>query len=413
MTGEQRNSEQRNPRRRNPEPAAARNWADITRLIHPDWHDDPIGEPLNPPIFQTSTYRLPADERAAEVASAVSPARFYTRYGSPNARACEEMLRELDGAEAALLVGSGMAAVSAALLSNVSQGDHVVAQTQHYTASLTLLTDVLPRFGVEVSLVEQSDPAALAAAVTDRTRVVYTETPSNPSLVLTDLAAAARAAHDHGALMITDNTFASPFNTRPIELGADLVVQSATKYLGGHSDVTAGVVTGRADLMEAAWQTARVFGPVCHPFEAWLLARGLRTFPLRLARQNSSAQVVAEFLAGHPAVEAVHYPGLVDHPQHELARRQMTGFGGMLSFVVRGGFEAAQGVLRGVDLFVNAVSLGGVESLITHPATLVFSHQTPDEIAAAGVDLGLLRLSIGLEEPADLIADLARALPGQ
>jgi methionine-gamma-lyase len=386
-------------------------WAGSTRLIHPDWHDDPVGQPINPPIFQTSTYRLPPDKRAAEVAGAVGPSRFYTRYGSPNTRFAEEMLRDLDGAEAAVLVGSGMAAVSAALFATLGAGDQLVAQTQHYTGTLTLFSDVLPRLGVNVVLVDQADTAAFAAAITDRTTVVYTETPSNPSLVLTDLAAIASVAKARGAVLVTDNTFASPFNTRPIELGVDLVVQSATKYLAGHSDVTAGVVTGRADLVERVWETARILGPVCHPFEAWLLARGLRTFPLRLARQNASAQEIAEYLAGHPAVAAVHYPGLSSHPQHDLARRQMTaGFGGMLSFVVRDGFDAAQEVLSKIGLFVNAVSLGGVESLITHPATMVFAHQTPEELAAAGVEPGLLRLSVGIEEPADLIADLTQAL---
>jgi methionine-gamma-lyase len=385
----------------------------MTRLIHPDWQDDPVGVPVSPPIFQTSTYRLPTDERAAEAANAVNPARFYTRYGSPNTRICEAMIRDLDGAEAATVLGSGMAAISAALFSVLAAGDHVVAQTRHYTGTTTLLATMLPRLGVEVTLVDQSDAAALAAAVGTRTKVVLTETPSNPMLAITDLAAAGAAAAAHGAVMITDNTFASSFNTRPVEFGADLVVQSATKYLGGHSDITAGVVTGRADLIEAVWETARILGPVCHPFEAWLLTRGLRTYPLRMARHNAGAQAVAEFLAGHPAVAAVHYPGLPDHPAHELARRQMTGFGGVLSLEPHGGFAAASAVVAAVRLFTNAVSLGGVESLITHPATMVFGRQTPAELAAAGIGPGLLRLSIGIEEPADLIADLDQALAGQ
>lgn len=226
-------------------------------------------------------------------------------------------------------------------------------------------------------------------------------------MTLTDLAAVRAAAPD--AVIIADNTFATPYNTRPLEFGVDLVVQSATKYLNGHSDVTAGVVTGSAALVAKAWETARVLGPVCHPFEAWLLARGLKTFPLRMARHNASGLAVAEFLAAHPAVRAVHHPGLPGHPQHDLAVRQMRGFGGMLAFTVADA-ESAVRVLRATRLCRNAVSLGGPETLITHPASLVFAHQSPEELSASGVDPAMLRLSVGLEEPQDILADLAEAL---
>jgi cystathionine beta-lyase/cystathionine gamma-synthase len=376
----------------------------MTRLLHPEVEERPGGVPVTTPVYQTSTYELPRGPLAAQIASAVAPSGYYTRYGSPNAAEAEAMLAELDGADRALLVGSGMAAVSAALLSNLRAGARVVAQTNHYTAALTLLRDVLPSFGVDVRLVPQE---SLAAAVEAGTDVVYAETPSNPAMVLTDLAAV-RAAIDSaapGALLVVDNTFATPFNTRPLEAGADLVVQSATKYLNGHSDVTAGVVTGRAELIDRAWETARVLGPACHPFEAWLLARGLRTFPLRMARHNAAGQAVAEALAAHPRVAAVHYPGLPAHPQHDLARRQMLGFGGVLSFTV-GSAEAAVRVLEATRLARNAVSLGGMETLITHPASLIFSHGG----TADTVDAALLRVSVGLEEPEDVIADLTQAL---
>ncbi|MDG6107170.1 PLP-dependent transferase [Dactylosporangium aurantiacum] len=379
----------------------------MTRLLHPDVAPQPGGAPLVTPIHQTSTYELPRTAEAARIAAAVAPGAYYTRYGSPNAREAEAMLADLDGAEAALLVGSGMAAVSAALLSVVSSGatgGEVLAQTSHYTATLTLLRTMLPGFGVDVRLVPQE---ALAAEVRPSTRVVYVETPSNPTMTLTDLAAVRAAAPD--AVIIADNTFATPYNTRPVDFGVDLVVQSATKYLNGHSDVTAGVVTGSAALVARAWETARVLGPVCHPFEAWLLARGLKTFPLRMARHNASGLAVARFLAGHPAVRAVHHPGLPEHPQHDLAVRQMRGFGGMLAFTVADA-DAAVRVLRATRLCRNAVSLGGPETLITHPASLVFAHQSPQELAASGVDPAMLRLSVGLEEPEDIIADLAEAL---
>ncbi|GGM38948.1 methionine gamma-lyase [Dactylosporangium sucinum] len=376
----------------------------MTDLLHPAVPHGPGGTPLTLPIYQTSTYELPRSPAAAEIAAAVAPAAFYTRYGSPNAREAETILAKLDGAEAALLVGSGMAAVSAALLSNVRAGTRVVAQTSHYTAALTLLRTVLPSLGVHVDLVPQQDVPAAVGPATD---VVYVETPSNPTMTLTDLAAVRAAAPN--ALLIADNTFATPYNTRPLDLGVDLVVQSATKYLNGHSDVTAGVLTGSAQLIARAWETARVLGPVCHPFEAWLLARGLKTFPLRMARHNANGLAVAAFLQGHPAVRAVHYPGLPEHPQHELAGRQMAGFGGMLSFTL-GTEAAAQRVVEATRLAHNAVSLGGTETLITHAASLVFTHQTEQERTASGIDPGMLRMSIGLEEPEDIIADLRQAL---
>ncbi|MEV4516717.1 PLP-dependent aspartate aminotransferase family protein [Dactylosporangium sp. NPDC049525] len=376
----------------------------MTRLLHPNVAPQPGGTPLVTPIHQTSTYELPRTAEAAQIAAAVAPGGYYTRYGSPNAREAEAMLADLDGAEAALLVGSGMAAVSAALLSTVVAGDEVLAQRSHYTGTLTLLSTMLPALGVDVRLVPQED---LAAAVRPSTRVVYVETPSNPQLTLTDLAAVRAAAPD--AVIIADNTFATPYNTRPLDFGVDLVVQSATKYLNGHSDVTAGVVTGSAALVAKAWETARVLGPVCHPFEAWLLARGLKTFPLRMARHNASGLAVAEFLAAHPAVRAVHHPGLPGHPQRDLAGRQMRGSGGMLAFTVADA-DAATRVLRATRLCRNAVSLGGPETLITHPASLVFAHQSPEELAASGVDPAMLRLSVGLEELEDILADLAQAL---
>lgn len=383
--------------------------ASMTRLLHPHVAPQAGGTPLVTPIHQTSTYELPRTAEAAQIAAAVAPGAFYTRYGSPNAREAEAMLADLDGAEAALLVGSGMAAVSAALLSTVADaavlaGGEVLAQRSHYTGSLTLLQSMLPAFGVPVRLVAQED---VAAEVRPETRVVYVETPSNPAMTLTDLRAVREAAPQ--AVIIADNTFATPYNTRPLDLGIDLVVQSATKYLNGHSDVTAGVVTGSAELIAKAWATARVLGPVCHPFEAWLLARGLKTFPLRMARHNASGLAVAEFLAGHPAVRAVHHPGLPSHPQHELALRQMRGHGAMLAFTVADA-DAAARVLRATRLCRNAVSLGGPETLITHPASLVFAHQSAEQLAESGVDPAMLRLSVGLEEVDDIVADLAQAL---
>lgn len=385
--------------------------ADIrTRLIHTADH---LNETLalTPPIFQTSTYRMESPESGAELAGMVAPAEFYTRYGSPNTKQVEAVIADLEGGEAALALASGAAAVSTAVLSNVKSGDHVVAQKTHYTATLTLLTETLPRYGVEVTQVDQTDSEGFERAIRASTRVVYTETPTNPTMALTDLSRTAKLAHEAGALAITDNTFATPYNQNPIAHRYDLVVHSATKYLNGHADVTAGVVVGSRDLVERAWEHMRVNGPVLHPFEAWLLRRGLQTFAVRMTVHNENALAVARFLENHPAVERVHYPGLPSHPQHELAVRQMPGgFGGMLSFEVRGGHKAAVEVLRRTKLCVLAVSLGGMETLITHPASMVHVHQSGEERESAGIAEGLLRLSVGIEAPADLIADLDQAL---
>jgi cystathionine beta-lyase/cystathionine gamma-synthase len=381
-----------------------------TRLIH----DARLLEEttaVSPPIYQTSTFRLRTPEEGATMAEEVAPERYYTRYGSPNAKQVEAVLAGLEGAEAALVVGSGMAAVSAAILSQVRAGDHVVAQKTHYTATLSLLTDTLPRFGVEVTQVDQRDLSAFEQAIRPNTRVVYTESPTNPTMDLTDLRATAELAHSVGALAITDNTFASPYNQRPLELGYDMVVQSATKYLNGHADVTAGAVLGSETLIAQAWEYARVHGPLLHPFEAWLLRRGLQTYALRMEAHNRNGLAVAQFLESHPAVAKVYYPGLPSHPQHELALRQMVGgFGGMLAFEMKGGYDAAYRVIGRTQICVLAVSLGGVETLITHPASLIHAHQDDTQREVAGISPGLIRLSVGVEHIDDLIADLDQAL---
>ena len=381
-----------------------------TRLIHsPQIANDTTA--VSPPIFQTSTYLVRTPEEGAELAEQIAPAMFYTRYGSPNTKQVEVLLADLEGSEAALAVGSGMAAIATAILANVRMGDHVIAQHTHYTATMSLLAHTLPGYGIEVTQVDQRDPEAFAQAVRPNTKIVYTESPTNPTMDLTDLRATAEIAHAAGALAITDNTFASPYNQRPLELGYDLVVHSATKYLNGHADVTAGAIIGSKVLIDSAWEYARVHGPVLHPFEAWLLRRGLQTFGLRMAAHNSNALAVAQFLEGHPAVKRVFYPGLMSHPQHELAYHQMVGgFGGMLSFEMKGGYDAAYQVVSKTKLCVLAVSLGGVETLITHPASMIHTRQTDEERRTAGISPGLLRLSVGVENVEDIVEDLEQAL---
>ena len=381
-----------------------------TRLIHSANAANDTSA-ISPPIFQTSTFVLRSLEEAADQATQIEPTTYYTRYGSPNTQQAEVLLAELEGSEAALVVGSGMAAVATALLANLQAGDHVIAQQMHYPASISLLTQRLPRYGIEVTQVDQRDTAAFERAIRHNTKIVYTESPSNPTMDLTDLRATAEIAHAAGALAITDNTFASSYNQLPLELGYDLVVQSATKYLNGHADVTAGAIMGPQELIDSARLHARVHGPMLHPFEAWLLRRGLQTYGLRMAVHNSNALAVAQFLEKHPAVERVYYPGLPSHPQNELARRQMIGgFGGMLSFEVRGGYAAASKFVRQTKLCLLAVSLGGVETLMTLPASTINAHQTEEELKAVGISPGLIRFSVGIENVEDLLEDLDQAL---
>lgn len=387
-----------------------RDWAMETRLLHGTRRPGEAG-PVAPPIYQTSTFQMRTPEEGAAMAAEVAPAMLYGRLGTPNTKSVEAMLADLEGAEAALALGSGMAAVTIALMANLRAGDHVVAQLTHYTATLSQLTATLPRYGIDVTQVDQTDTEAFARAVRPTTRVVYTESPTNPTLDLTDLRATAEIAHSAGALAVTDSTFASSYNQRPLDLGYDVVVHSATKYLNGHSDVTAGVILGARARIDAMWDYLRQYGPVLHPFDAWLLGRGLRTYPLRMERHNSNAMAVARFLEGHPAVARVHYPGLESHPQHDLACRQMAGgFGGMVTFEVKGGFERAYRAVARTEVCVLAVSLGAVETLITHPASMVHAFQSDEERDAAGIAPGLIRLSVGIERAEDIIDDLDRAL---
>lgn len=381
-----------------------------TRLIHRDRAGNETTA-VSPPIFQTSTFVLRTPEEGAELAAQVEPTAYYTRYGSPNTKQAELLLADLEGSEAALVLGSGMAAITTAIMAFLHTDDHVVAQHTHYTAALSLLAHTLPRYGIEVTQVDQRNPTAFAQAIRPNTKIVYTESPTNPTLDLTDLRMTAEIARAAGALAITDNTFASSYNQRPLELGYDLVVHSATKYLNGHADVTAGAILGSKKLIDKAWEYLRVHGPILHPFDAWLLRRGLQTFGLRMAAHNSNAFAVAQFLEQHPTVERVYYPGLLSHPQHELAQRQMPGgFGGMVSFEMKGGYDAAYKVIRSTKLCLLAVSLGGVETLITHPASMIHAHQSEEERTAAGISPGLIRLSVGIENVEDIIKDLDQAL---
>lgn len=378
-----------------------------SRAVHADGRRS---GPVSPPIMQTSTFAADSAEEFTAMALAQRGDSFYTRYGNPNHAQVAAVLADLEGAEAAMVFASGMATITTAALALLRSGDHVVAQRRHYGGIPSLLLNLLPKFGVTSTQVDQTDPQAFADAIRPETKLVLVESPSNPLLEVTDVPAVAGLARAAGALTLADNTFATPVNSRPLALGADLVWHSATKYLGGHSDLSAGVLAGPAEVLDRVWDAAVITGAVLGPFDAWLLLRGLRTLPLRVRQHNANALAIAQASDGHPAVAAVHYPGLPGHPQHELAARQMDGCGGVLSLELAGGAEAAERFIAGLRLARRAASLGSVETLVVHPATMWQAILRPDQVADAAMSPGLVRLSAGIEDTADLVDDVSRAL---
>jgi methionine-gamma-lyase len=380
-----------------------------TKVIHGDGSSNTT-RAVSPPIWQTTTFRADSSEHFSEIAAATHPTEFYTRYGNPTHRQVEAIMAQLEGAETALVTSSGMGAIFSAVMSLLKSGDHVVAQRNLYPGSMTLLNDLLPRWGIECTFVDQTDMPALAEALRPNTRLIYAETPTNPLMQITDLRAIAGLARERGITTLVDNTFATPVNQRPLEYGIDAVVHSATKYLGGHHDLTAGVIVASQSFIERAWKFAIVAGATLSPFDGWLLLRGLRTLGLRVERHNSNALALARMLEAHTAVEAVNYPGLESHPQFDLARRQMSGFTGILSVELRGGFESAEAFIGKLRLAQYAASLGGYETLVVHPAAMWRQQVSVEQQSDTGVSDSLVRISVGLEDERDLLDDFARAL---
>lgn len=380
-----------------------------TRAVH-GAHPTTSG-PVSTPIVHSATFAFPSLEAMNAEQAKRAAGAFYHRHGHPTLHGCEERLAALEGAEAALLFSSGMAAIASAFLACIGPGDHVVALHQCYGGTRELLAWGGERLGWSCDLVDAREPATWEPAFRPTTRLFHVESPTNPTLCVVDLAHAAKLAHAHGALLSVDNTFASPLGQRPLEFGADLVLYSATKSLGGHSDLLAGVATGAAARIEAVWKARKVFGPVPDPMLAWQLERSLKTLALRVEAANTSALALAERLARHPGVAQVFYPGLASHPAHEIARRQMTlGFGPVLAFDVRGGGAAARACIEAFQLVRHAPSLGGVDSLASLPAFTSHVQLGPEGRRAAGIPEGLVRLSVGVEDLEDLWGDLEQAL---
>jgi len=383
-----------------------------TRSVHAGEETDPTSRSVVTPIYQTSTFEFPSTRVLLEVMRRKRRGNVYTRWWNPTNQAAERKIADLEEAEEALLFSSGMGAISSAILSVVSAGDHVVSMRDVYGATFEFMSEFLAKINVNVTFIDANHPEEVKQALRDNTKLVYLETPTNPTLKVTDIQGIKKQLVGRRAKIAVDNTFATPYNQRPLKLGADIVVHSATKYLGGHADITAGVIAGNRNFITEAYETRKLLGGILDPHAAWLLIRGLKTFDLRMRRHNENGMKVAQFLSKHPKVRQVFYPGLPSHPKYKIAKKQMRGFGGMLSFLPRGDGKYASRIIDRLSLIKLAPSLGGVETLACQPWTLSHFYVPKKERMKAGIVDELIRLSIGIEDADDIIADLDQALSG-
>ena len=382
-----------------------------TACIHAGQHPDELFGGVSVPIYQSSTFAFANAEEGAARFSGQDNGYKYTRLGNPTTKALEDCVAELEGGGVGMATASGMAAVSTAYMALLGQGQHMVSTDSVYGPSRTLIEREFSRYGVEASFVNTSDLDQLKKAIRPNTRLVYLETPANPTLSITDIAEASRIAHEAGAVVVVDNTFCSPMLQRPLDLGADIVLHSMTKFINGHSDVVAGILVTRNPELAARLKTVLVqMGGTIDPHQAWLVLRGIKTLAMRVRVAQENAQRLAGELSQHPMIASVMYPGLSSHPQHQLAKTQMKGFGSMISFEMAGGIEAGRLLMDTVKLSTLAVSLGGVESLIQHPASMTHAAVSRESRVKAGIGDGLVRLSVGCEAHADLHHDLFSAL---
>jgi cystathionine gamma-synthase len=370
------------------------------------------GRPTQVPIVQSVSFGYNDMDQWLQVGKGLEKGHIYSRNTNPTLEAFEEKARLLEGAGAATSFSSGMAAISNTLFTLLSPGERLVSIKDSYGGTNKLFIEFLPRFNIEAKLCETTDHEQIEAEVMKGCKVLYLETPTNPTLKVIDINRLAKAAHNAGAIVIMDNTFATPINQQPLELGADLVIHSATKFLGGHADALGGAVCGPEGLIKKIYHFREINGAALDPMAAYLLLRGMKTLHLRVARQNESALAIAHHLEKHPAVSRVFYPGLASHPQHAIAKKQMSGFGGVLSFILKGDFTALKVFLPRLQLAHRAANLGAVETIAGPPALTSHVECTPQERAAMGIPEGLIRYSVGIEDVGDLIADLNNALDG-
>lgn len=384
-----------------------------TRAIHHGYNPLDNQGALIPPIYLTSTFTFPTAEYGAGCFAGEQPGHFYTRISNPTLALLESRMATLENGEAAVAFSSGMGAIAATFWTLLRPADEVIVDRTLYGCTFALLHHGIAEFGVKVRHVDLSNLSELRAAISPATRMIYCETPANPTMQLVDIAAVAEISREHPQVtLVVDNTYCTPYLQRPLELGADVVVHSATKYLSGHGDITAGIVVSSQALADRIRLQGLkdLTGAVMSPQDAFLLMRGLKTLALRMERHCSNAQVIAEYLQAHPAVEWVTYPGLASFPQHQLASRQMKLPGGMIAFELKGGLVDGRRFMNALQLFSRAVSLGDAESLAQHPASMTHSTYSPEQRAEHGISEGLVRLSVGLEDIADLLADVTQAL---
>jgi cystathionine beta-lyase/cystathionine gamma-synthase len=381
-----------------------------TAAVHSGEAKDEQFGSVNFPIFQTSTFYFPTEDPRTWEGQVPDGSYIYTRYGNPTIRAAEDKIAYLEGADKGLIFSSGMAAIAATLMTLLGDRDQLVSVEDVYGGTFNLMKNEFSRLGVQIKFVDSTKTSEIIAAITDKTKVVYLESPTNPMLKLVDIPVVAKAAHDKGATVVIDNTFATPVNQNPISMGVDVVIHSCTKYLNGHSDLIAGAVVGKSAMIDSIWKKRVVFGGSLDPIGAYLLIRGMKTLVIRMARHNENGKAIAEYLEDHRKVERVYYPGLASHPQHELASRLLRGFGGMVSFEVAGGRDAAENVLRSLSLIKKATSLGGVDSLASMPLNSSHAALSPSDRTRLGIKDSLIRLSIGIEDVEDLKEDIDQAL---
>jgi methionine-gamma-lyase len=382
-----------------------------SEVVHGTGGVDPVTGSVAPPIYQSSTFAFKSAEHGAAIFAGTEEGYVYTRISNPTNILFEKKMARLENGEAGLAFASGLAAIAACAVTLTKHGERFIADDTIYGGTHAMFRDILPRLGIEPVRVDCSLVENTRAALGEKPRWIFVETPANPTMKVIDIGAHARLARDAGIPLVVDNTFATPYYQRPIELGADVVVHSATKYICGHGDVVGGVVVGRKVLIDEMRENALAhLGAAMSPFSAWLLLRGIKTLGVRMERHAQNAKIVAEFLESHPKVASVSYPGLQSNPYHELARKQMSGMGGMIAFEMKGGLDAGRRLVNSVEMCTLAVSLGECDTLIEHPASMTHSTLTEEERQAVGITDGLVRISVGIEDSADLVEDLKQAL---
>lgn len=365
---------------------------------------------VSPPIHQSVNAVAEDAAEFAENSSVPLGDKFYARHGNPTTSRLAKVIAELEGGESGMVFASGMGATTTTLLTLLKAGDHVVAQSKHYMGTMEMVTHVLPNYGIECTKVDQRDTDAFEKAIRPNTRLILLETPVNPVMHLTDLKAVGDIARSKGILTFCDNTFATPINQRPMEHGIDIVMHSATKYIGGHHDLLGGSITASHEIIERLWEMSMNVGAIPAPFNSWLALRGIRTMELRVKQQNTNALAIAELLESSNKVSQVYYPGLKSHPQHDLAKRQMSDFGGLLTFELTGGYEAGKSFIEKLQLARNAGSLGGIHSVVIQPAVMFGGRLTEELLNEQGISAGMIRFAAGIENTTDLLADVEQAL---